>query len=275
MAYHLQHEENNFPKALGISTAIMGILVLISFFVIFGTKMPDEYGMGGMVVNYGTAEEGMGDDYMSVEEPSVDPNANNVKPDRVVPEEIPTPTPSQQVADKAVVTQDVEDAPVVTKASKPVKTVAPETTKEVKDSKPAVNSNALYKGKKNNGTGSGDGTGTVPGNQGSKLGDPLASNYGEGGSGNGNMMLSIENRSFTQRPQIDDNGQQAGKVAVEFRVNQSGVIIYARAGVKGTTITDPSLLEKCERAVRGARLNQLPNAPDSQTGRIVFNFKLR
>ncbi|WP_316930578.1 hypothetical protein [Sphingobacterium sp. IITKGP-BTPF85] len=119
MAYHLQHEENNFPKALGISTAIMGILVLISFFVIFGTKMPDEYGMGGMVVNYGTAEEGMGDDYMSVEEPSVDPNANNVKPDRVVPEEIPTPTPSQQVADKAVVTQDVEDAPVVTKLQSP------------------------------------------------------------------------------------------------------------------------------------------------------------
>lgn len=275
MAYHLQHEENNFPKALGISTAIMGILVLIGFFVIFGTKTPDEYGMGGMIVNYGTAEEGMGDDYMSVEEPSVDPNANHVKPDRVVPEEIPTPTPSQQVADKAVVTQDVEDAPAVTKSSKPVKTVAPETTKEVKDSKPTVNSNALYKGKKNNGTGSGDGTGSIPGNQGSKLGDPLASNYGEGGSGNGNMMLSIENRSFTQRPQIDDNGQQAGKVAVEFRVNQSGVIIYARAGVKGTTITDPGLLEKCERAVRGARLNQLANAPDSQTGRIVFNFKLR
>jgi len=88
-------------------------------------------------------------------------------------------------------------------------------------------------------------------------------------------MLSIENRSFTQRPKIEDNGQQAGKVAVEFRVSPNGIITYARAGVRGTTITDPVLLEKCERAVRGARLNQLQNAPDSQTGVIVFNFKLK
>jgi outer membrane biosynthesis protein TonB len=253
----------------------MASLLLIGFFVVFKAQAPDEYGMGGMIVNYGTSPEGMGDDYMSVEEPSVDPNANNERPDRIDPVETPTPTPTQQVAEKAVVTQDLEDAPAVTKTEKKVVSKAPETTKAVKEVAPQANAKALFKGNKNNGTGAGDGTGTTPGNQGSKLGDPLASNYGEGGSGNGNMMLSIENRSFTQRPSIDDNGQQAGKVAVEFRVNKQGVITYARAGVKGTTITDPSLLEKCERAVRGARLNQLPNAPDSQTGRIVFNFRLR
>lgn len=275
MRYHLQHEENNFPKALGISTLVMASLLLIGFFVVFKAQEPDEYGMGGMIVNYGTSPEGMGDDYMSVEEPSIDPNANSERPDRIDPVEAPTPTPTQQVAEKAVVTQDMEEAPAVTKTEKKVVSKAPETTKQTKEVAPQANAKALFKGNKNNGKGAGDGTGTTPGNQGSKLGDPLASNYGEGGSGNGNMMLSIENRSFTQRPSIDDNGQQAGKVAVEFRVNKQGVITYARAGVKGTTITDPTLLEKCERAVRGARLNQLANAPDSQTGRIVFNFRLR
>jgi len=92
------------------------------------------------------------------------------------------PTPSQRVSDKAVATQDVEDAPVVSKAEKPVKAAATETTTPKKESTPAVNTNALYKGNKNNGTGAGDGTGSIPGNQGSRLGDPLASNYGEGGS---------------------------------------------------------------------------------------------
>ncbi|GHE43778.1 energy transducer TonB [Sphingobacterium griseoflavum] len=273
MYYHSQ-EENNLPKALGLSTAVMGLLVLIAFFVVFGGDVP-RYGMGGIVVNYGTAEEGMGDDYMSVDEPSMDENANSVKPDKIDPISTPVPTPSQQVADKIVATQDLEDAPAVPKNEKPVKANADVATTEKKDAKPAVNPNALYKGKKNNATGTGDGTGSTAGNQGSNLGDPLASNYGEGGSGDGNMMLTIANRRFEVPPRIQDDGQQAGRVAVEFKVNKSGVVTYARAGVRGTTISSRSLLEKCERAVMGARLNQLPNAPDSQTGVIVFNFKLR
>lgn len=274
MYYHIK-EENNMPKALGYSTLVMAILAVIGFFIVFGRPELPEIGMGGIIVNYGTAEEGMGDDYMSVEEPSMDENANDVRPDRIVPTETPTPTPSQQVADKVVATQDMEDAPAVAKAEKPVKTPAAETTKETKKSTPAVNTNALYKGKKNNGTGSGDGTGSTPGNQGSEMGDPLASNYGEGGSGFGNAMISLANRRFTVAPKIEDNGQQAGVVAVEFKVDRNGVITYARAGAKGTTISDGALWSKCERAVRGARLNQIANAPDSQTGIIKFNFKLR
>lgn len=272
--YYQGQEENNLPKALGLSAIVMGLLVLAGFFIVFGNELP-RYGMGGIIVNYGTSEEGMGDDYMSVEEPSMDENANNVRPDKIDPESTPTPTPSQQVADKVVATQDVEDAPAIPKNEKKVTANAPVTTAEKKESKPAVNPNALYKGKKNNATGAGDGTGTTAGNQGSKLGDPLASNYGEGGSGDGDMMLTIANRRFEVRPNIQDDGQQAGRVAVEFKVNKSGIITYARAGVKGTTISSRQLLEKCERAVMGARLNQLPNAPDSQSGVIMFNFKLR
>ncbi len=272
--YYQSREENNMPKALGLSTAVMAALVLIGFLVVFNSDIP-QYGMGGIIVNYGTADEGMGDDYMSVDEPSMDEQANNVKPDKIDPESTPTPTPAQQVADKVVATQDVEEAPAVPKKEKPVEANAPVATAEKKDAKPAVNPNALYKGKKNNASGTGDGTGSTAGNQGSNLGDPLASNYGEGGSGDGNMMLSIANRRFQVPPKIDDDGQQAGRVAVEFKVNKSGVITYARAGVKGTTISSRTLMEKCERAVMGARLNELPNAPNSQTGVIVFNFKLR
>ena len=273
MHYHTQ-EENNMPKALGLSAAVMGLFVLIGFFIVFGGDIP-RYGMGGIIVNYGTSDEGMGDDYMSVDEPSMSETANEVKPDNVDPTSTPVPTPSQQVTDKVVATQDMDEAPAVPKQEKPVKANADVATVEKKESKPAVNPNALYKGKQNNATGRGDGTGSVPGNQGSNLGDPLASNYGEGGSGDGNMMLTIANRRFEVPPSIDDNGQQAGRVAVEFRVNRNGVVTHARAGVRGTTISSRALLEKCERAMMAARLNQLPNAPESQTGVIVFNFKLR
>ena len=114
MYYNQFQEENNLPKALGISTLVMAALGVIGFFIVFGQNLP-EYGMGGIIVNYGTSPEGMGEDYMSVDEPSMDENANNVRPDKIDPNSTPIPTPSQQVADKAVATQDVEEAPVVAK----------------------------------------------------------------------------------------------------------------------------------------------------------------
>lgn len=275
--YHHLKEENNLPKALGISTIVTLVLLAIGWFLVFGDYAEPKYGMGGIVVNYGTSDTGMGDDYMNIEEPSVDENANNVQPDRVLPEEIPTPTPTQQVADKAVATQDLEEAPAVVKTEKPVKNTAPVTTKEVKDSKPAptINANALYKGKKNNGTGGGDGTGDTPGNQGSALGDPLASNYGEGGSGFGDTPISLSSRHWAQRPNIDDKSQFSGVVVCELTVDRNGNITNVRPGVKGTTYSSPTVFSMLERELRKARFNPVPNAPDKRVVQVTINFKQR
>ena len=274
MYYHIK-EENNLAKAVGYSAIVMAVLAAIGFFIVFGQAEVPDYGMGGIVVNYGTSEEGMGDDYMSIEEPSVDENANEVPPDRVVPTEVPTPTPTQQVADKAVATQDMEEAPAVVKAEKPVKAVAAETTKEVKNSTPAVNTNALYKGKKNDGKGKGDGTGTTPGNQGSELGDPLASNYGEGGSGFGNTPISLSSRHWSVAPKIVDDGQFAGVIISEVTIDKHGNVINVRPGVKGSTYSSSTVNGMLERELRKAKLNVIANAPDRQVVRIRIEFKLR
>jgi len=273
--YYQIKEENNLPKAFGYSAIVMAILVAIGFFIVFGQPSIPEYGMGGIVVNYGTSDVGMGDDYMSIEEPSMDENANNVRPDRVVPTEVPTPSPTQQVSDKAVATQDMEDAPAVTKTEKAVKNPAAETTKEVKNSTPAVNTNALYKGKKNNGQGSGDGEGGGPGNQGSALGDPLASNYGEGGSGFGNTPISLTSRHWAVRPNIDDKSQFSGVVVCELTVDRNGNIVNVRPGVKGTTYSSPTVYSMLERELRKAKFNTVANAPDRRIVHVTINFKVR
>lgn len=271
-----KQEENNYPKALVISSVIMATFLALSFLIIASrATLPEEVGTGGIIVNYGTSETGMGDDYMSVEEPSVAPNANNTPPDKVVPTDDPLEAPTAETSDKSVVTQDIEDAPTVVTKSNSKPNNAPVTNTPVKESKPAVNQNALYKGSKNNGAGKGDGTGTTPGNQGSKDGDPLSPNYGKGGSGFGGVSLSLENRSFVSIPRIEDEGQSAGKIAVEIRVDKSGEVVYARAGARGTTLSDTKLWRKCEGAVLGARLNELESAPDVQTGVVMFNFKVK
>lgn len=268
------HEENNYPKALLYSSGAMILFLLISYLVNFGISLPpQEVGMGGIVVNYGTAEEGMGDDLMSIEEPSVAPEANNTPPDKVVPNTETKPVVSSEASDKTIVTNDAEDAPAVTTTPKTV-SAAPSTAPVTKVSKPQVNQNALFKGKKSNGTGGGDGTGSTPGNQGDPDGDPLSNNYGKGGSGFGNTQLSLSGRRFVNLPKINDQGQSSGKIAVEIRVDKTGQVVYARAGVRGTTLSDRSLWTKCEQAVMGASLNQLESAPDVQVGVVVFNFKV-
>lgn len=266
-------EENNYPKALAISTAIMVIFIVISFFIAIGTFQPaEELGMGGMVVNYGTSVEGMGTDYTSIEEPSADPNANQQAPDKVVPDQQVTPEKSSQSTDKDIATQNTEEA-VSIATKKTTSNAAPTTSTVEKPSKPAINQNALYKGKKNNGTGGGDGTGTTPGNQGSVNGDPLANNYGEGGSGFGSTPIAL--RRFTNLVTPQDDGQKTGKIAVRISINKQGVVVDAMPGVKGTTLQDVDLWAKCKAAVMGARLNQSESAPDLQVGVVVFNFKVK
>jgi hypothetical protein len=266
-------EENNYPKAIGIATAIMGAFIALSFFLVISAFNPEEeLGMGGMVVNYGTSVEGMGSDYTSIEEPSMDPNANNKMPDKVTPEEKVTPTTSSEVDAKDILTQDAEDAVAIN--TKPTKsTNAPTSATEVKPAQPTINPNALYKGNKNNGKGLGDGTGTTPGNQGSINGDPLAPNYGEGGSGNGNTPLPLS--KFSNVKQINDNGQQTGKIAVKVRVDKSGRVISAVAGAKGTTFSDQKLFRICEDAIRDASLENMASGLEDRTFIVIFNFKVK
>ncbi|RZK81713.1 MAG: energy transducer TonB [Pedobacter sp.] len=267
-----REEENNYPKAIAISTGIMGTLLLISFFIGIGNFDPVDTGMGGMVVNYGTSVTGMGTDYTSIEEPSADPNANNQPPDKVVLEKPTVQQPVSQSSDKEILTQNSEDA-VSLNTKKTKSNNTPTAKAEDKPSTPAVNQNALYKGKTNKGTGGGDGTGTTPGNQGSVNGDPLANNYGEGGSGFGETPIAL--RKFTNLVTPQDDGQKTGKIAVRIKINKEGIVIDATPGVKGTTLSDKELWQKCKNAVMGARLTQSDSAPDVQIGVVVFNFKVK
>lgn len=273
MIEYRRQEENNYPKAFAISTGIMVAFLVISFFIIASRVEPDT-GTGGIIVNYGTSEFGMGDDYMSVEEPSSSPDANNTAPDKVIMDNTPSTEASSEVSDKAIATQNVEEAPeVVTKEKSTAK--APSVSAPAKENKPVVNQNALYKGKKNDGTGRGDGTSNVAGNQGSTNGDPLSPDYGEGGSGNGSYALDLKSRRFTNLVPPKDDGQKYGKVAVRIFVDKNGVVVNAIPGVKGTTLSDKAIWEKCRLAVIGSSLNKLESAPDVQIGVVMFNFKVK
>ncbi|RZJ81688.1 MAG: energy transducer TonB [Flavobacterium sp.] len=266
-------EENNYPKAIAISTGIMALFIVLSIFWAIGSfQPPEDIGMGGMVVNYGTSVTGMGTDYTSIEEPSTDENANNKMPDKITPEQQVTPTVSSQMSDKDITTQNSEDAVSINTKDKKSNN-APTSAKETKPAEQAINQNALYKGKKNNGAGQGDGTSNTPGNQGSINGDPLAPNYGEGGSGNGNTPIPL--RRFSNLVIPTDDGQKTGRIAIRIRFNKAGTITSANQELKGSTLTDTELVNKCIKAVLNSSLSKSDVGGDSQTGVVIFNFKVK
>ncbi|MDB5115379.1 MAG: hypothetical protein JWQ79_871 [Mucilaginibacter sp.] len=267
-----QEEENNYPKAFLATGIILAAVMALCYFIVFTNPPKQEDGTGGILVNYGTTDEGMGSDYMSTEQPSMAEKANHTKPDKVVKAPPTEQKTRVESSDKTVVTQNTEDAPeVAANTKKPTNTIATQPTKAV--SKPTINQNALYKGKTNNGVGEGDGTTNTPGNQGKPTGSTLTNNYNGTGSGNGgNLMMS--QRNFVSKPAVSDNGRHTGKIMVDIRVDKNGNVVYARAGARGTTISDSNLLQRCEDAVKNSKLNSLDSAPDPQIGTVVFVFKV-
>ncbi|MES2377321.1 MAG: energy transducer TonB [Bacteroidota bacterium] len=269
---YVQQEENNYPRAFAATGVIMVLIAALCYFWIISMPPKQEDGTGGILVNYGTTDEGSGTDYMNTEQPSMAEKANHSKPDKVTPAPPTEEKTKVEASDKNVVTQNTEDAPeVAANTKKPSTTVATEPTKAV--TKPTINQNALYKGKTNTGTGEGDGTTGTPGNQGKPTGSTLTNNYNGTGSGNGGNLMMAQ-RSFTSRPIIEDNGKHPGKVVVDIRVDKNGNVVYARGGGRGTTVVDQNLIQRCEEAVKSSHLNPLENAPDPQIGQVVFVFKV-
>jgi len=266
-----QPEENNYPKAFLATGIIMGLFALLCLIVVFTNPPPPELGTGGILVNYGTTDEGMGKDITSTEEPSKAERPNHTKPTKVT-QAPPTPEKSHvDESNKKVVTQNTEDAPEVNSKSKVTSKVVATAPTPPKPVKRTVNQNALYKGATNGGTGEGDGTTNTPGNQGSPNGSTLTNNYGKGGGGNGGLDLT--NWRFVDPPDVQNKQRMPGRVVVDFTIDENGVVQEAhenRAKTKATL----DLIQNCVEAIRKSRFTSNKPANGTQRGEMTFIFKV-
>jgi TonB family protein len=262
------YEENNYPKAFLATGLILAALAVLCYFIVFENPPGRVDGTGGILVNYGTTDEGSGKDISSREEPSVSPKANHTAPDKVVkapPTEQKTQTDNST---QKIVTQDNEDAAeVANKSKKTSPTVATQTTQPVK--KQVVNTNALYKGAASTGTGAGDGTTGKTGNQGSPNGSPLAENYGKGGSGNG---LNLPNWSFLNTPEVGNPHRVPGIVIIDFTIDQNGNVIQTSINRKSRA--ELTLESNCESAIKHSKFVSSSPANGNQKGQMTFIFKV-
>ena len=86
--------------------------------------------------------------------------------------------------------------------------------------------------------------------------------------------FGLNGRNLESNGSVKPVCDQEGKVVVRITVNKMGNVINAEPGVKGSTNVHPCLLEPAKRTAFLHKWFSDENAPDSQIGFVVVNFKL-
>lgn len=270
----MKYLETRYEKKSFAITVILHVL-LILLLLFFGFKYLDPPPESGIAINFGTSEVGSG-----TEQPT--------EPVKSSPQTSSPPvTPVETEVSEEVVTQEAEEAPVIkkekvvkeeVKVEQPVKEeVVPVKKPDPKPDKSTTDAlSSILNGPERDGQArGGEGNDSQAGDKGDPDGDPRASSYygsGMGTDGDGNYLLG--GRQALNKEKFVQDCNEAGIVVVQIKVNRSGRVVSAVPGVKGTTNTAECLTSPARRAAMATVFNSDSDAPEIQTGTIIYNFKL-
>jgi len=261
-----------------ITVMIYSLLILLLFFV--GMDYLDPPPENGIAINFGTTETGS----------RITPPKELLisAPNQTIP---PPVVESKAEQSEALVTQDVEEAPVIKKEKKPAvkqeppvkKTATKEIPKEHiaplvpspdKSTTDALSN--LINGPKSGGAAKkAEGNDAVISDKGDVNANPNALAYygtAKGLDGDGNYQLG--GRKALNKEKFVQDCNESGTVVVSIEVDREGRVIRATPGVRGTTNNTRCLLEPAKRAALATRFNTDLNAPTKQIGKIVYRFSL-
>lgn len=268
-----------------VLTVIIAVLLLLLFSMI-GLKYFDPPISYGMEVNFGTSTQGQGKNQPTApvaSQPKATPKASTPK----------TATPKVEETISKVLTQREASVPAVKKQTQkniPSKAVLKKTVpKKVEERKAPsappkpkvaastknILSNVLNAKKVEGKQKAGQGNDKIAGDKGKREGNPYASSYynkaGLGGNGKG---YGLNGRNLQSNGAITQECNEEGVVVVRITVNQQGIVVAAEPGVKGSTNIHPCLLEPARKTAFLHKWFPDPNAPTTQVGFVVVNFKL-
>ena len=294
MKYLETKHERNSAKI----TVLISLILLLLLFVVGPQYMdpPEEY---GVAVNFGTTDFGSGNKPLSepkkaVEEKIVEESAV----EEVVPEESQvTPTEAATKAEEVMTQDNAEEIAIKKQKEAEAKAKAAEEKakaeakaaaekierekREAEEKKRAEEAekkrklDAMIGGVKNaeGNTDGGEGPDSQGGNKGQLDGDPYAPSYfGGSGPGKGGVGYGLGGRGIPFKQIYKQDCNEYGLVVVRIQVNRQGKVIKAEPGIKGTTNTDPCLLEPAKKIAMSHKWPADPEAPTTQVGFVSINF---
>jgi len=243
----------------GVIGTILFHLLLLLLFVQFGMAYqdPPPENKGGMVINFGTSDDGMGD-----EQPTNTDNTNSENPTEN------TSPSANNTAEENVLTQENNESINVSSAETPAENTDPEPT--ISDN--LANALNTANNAQNSSEGDNEGETGNPGDQGNPNGDPNSNNHTKRGSGGIKYSLGGRGKISFKKP--ENPTQEDGTVIVDIWVDQNGKVIRAKPGARGSTTSNSILLEKAKEAAYKALFKKDPNAPFEQKGTMTFVFIL-
>ncbi len=294
-------EKKNKRTALVYTTIIQVVLVVALFFIV-AWRAPDpplpEY---GIVLNFGTDDEGSGD--VQPETPVGNKGQQEEEPEESKPkvqEETPKveeketkPVESkpveQQIVSKVespvVVKEKKEDEvkPVEKPAEKPVeKKVEPKVEKKPVEEKPKVDPDAVYKPNAQKSTSDSKTTDTkagTPGNHGDdpgKTGDKgnpegsldAKALYGKPGGGAGGSSLELSGWNWDEIPKPNVPNNITGRIVFQIQVDSEGEL--RDIDIIENSL-NPEATKACREAVEKLTFSKTgTNVPDISKGKITF-----
>ena len=280
MKYLETKHERNSAKL----TALITVIIVLLLFVVGAPYMdpPIEY---GVAVNFGNSDFGKG-------------NVQPLKPVKSEPLKINNPpqpevTKSESAASseakEEVLTEDNAESIAIKKQKE-----AEAKAKAVADAKAKAEAERIAKEKreqedkkrkldaliggvsKSDGVTSGsEGNDNKSGDKGQLDGDPYAPSYfGDPGTGSGGVGYGLNGRGKATYQTMKQDCNESGLVIVRIVVNNSGNVIEAVPGFKGTTNTAKCLLDPAKKIALSHKWRPDPNAPSKQIGFVKVNFTL-
>lgn len=282
-------------QKFGAFSTLIFVVITFILLMIFGFSAPypppEEE---GILINFGTDELGIGKI-----EPK--PSSQPIENEPINQEEsIPEPQQNTDHSEEEVLTQDFDKTALIEEQKKKkqeeeeqkrkkqeekekkrlekieqeriAKEKAEQQLREQKQKEINERIAGAFGGKNTQGDNSGEGDTKGNGNQGNPEGDINSQNRIGTGSGGNGISFSLNGRSSRSLPPPPKIHKTEGKVVVEVTVDQSGNVISARPGVRGSTITDAALLKVAKEAARKAKFNVNKDAPTLQTGTITYLF---
>lgn len=270
------------------TVAFHGVILLILWFTVLKTEVPDED--GGVLVNFGNvdASAGMFEPEYTGQEP---PQETTTPPP-------PTPKPRVETPKEDLLTQDIEESVAIEEAKKKKekerKKIEAEQKRKEEAEKERIRKQEAEKkrlaeerrkkqqaisNKVAGAFGMGKGTSSNQGdadsgtgNQGSPFGNSdHGANEGVGGYGSFNLNGRSIGAGGLPRPAYTI--QEEGRIVINITVNPNGNVIFAEIG-RGTNIDNASMRKSALNAARKAKFNSISGA-NNQSGTITYVYKFK
>lgn len=274
-------ETTHQRKSFALTTVILILLVLLMFIAGMSYLVPPPE--SGIAVNFGYVDAASGDIQTSQPKPTV-PN-----PQTAPPKTNPEPEKTIEATQEKVLTQDVEESVAipVKEVKKKVETpkvvekkAVEETKKEVP--KPTVSQsttdalNNMLKGGSTSGNdnSNSDGDKTGTGDQGNPNGSKDAKGYyGNSATGTGGNY-QLGDRGALTKPKPKYLCNEEGTVVVRVDVDRDGKVTYAQYEPRGSNNNAACLVEQAKIAALATKWQPKADAPNLQSGFIIYSFSL-